>query len=115
QVRARPPVLPSPVVMTDLGYSLFETPVGRCGIVWNERGIAGVLLPESKVALTRSRLAERYPDAREAKPPSGVKRAIDAILALLDGKPAKLDGVELDMTRVPPFHRKVYEAARAVG
>jgi O-6-methylguanine DNA methyltransferase len=101
--------------MTDLGYSLFETPVGRCGIVWNDRGIAGVLLPESKDALTRARVTERYPDAREAKPPSTVKRAIDQILALLDGKPARLDTIALDMTRVPPFHRKVYEAARAVG
>ncbi len=101
--------------MTDLGYSLFETPVGRCGIVWTNQGIAGVLLPESKVTLTRSRLGERYPEAREAKPPAGVKRAIDAILALLAGKPAKLDGIDLDMRSVPPFHRKVYDAARAVG
>lgn len=27
------------------GYTLFDTALGRCGIGWNERGIAAVQLP----------------------------------------------------------------------
>jgi methylated-DNA-[protein]-cysteine S-methyltransferase len=36
------------------------------------------------------------------------------IVALLDGKPIDLSGIELDMEGVPPFRRRVYEAARRI-
>jgi len=32
--------------MSELGFALFETAIGHCGIVWSERGVAGVQLPE---------------------------------------------------------------------
>ncbi len=32
--------------MPTQGFALFETPIGRCGIAWGERGIVGVQLPE---------------------------------------------------------------------
>ena len=30
-----------------LGYAIFDTGVGRCGIVWSDAGIVGVQLPEA--------------------------------------------------------------------
>jgi len=100
--------------MTAHGFALFETAIGRCGIAWGERGVAGVQLPEARDLDTRARLLRRFPDAREAPPPADVQRALDGITALLRGEATDLSGVALDMDRVPPFHRRVYEAARTI-
>jgi len=100
--------------MTGHGFALFDTAIGRCGIAWGARGIVGVQLPEAKVSETRGRLARRFPEARETPPPREVRRALDDIVALLRGEKKDLSGIALDMERVPPFHRLVYDAARAI-
>ncbi len=101
-------------LMVDYYFTLFRTPIGHCGIAWSERGIALLNLPESSEVRTRARIQRRFPGASPAAPPSEVQGAIDAIAALLRGEPAALDAVELDMDGVPPFHRRVYEAARRI-
>jgi methylated-DNA-[protein]-cysteine S-methyltransferase len=97
-----------------MNFILFETAIGCCGIVWSERGIAGVQLPERSEAATRNRLLRRFPAARDATPPADVRRAIDDIVALLGGKRRDLNHVTIDIDRVPEFHRRVYELARAI-
>jgi O-6-methylguanine DNA methyltransferase len=101
--------------MTERSFSLFETPIGPCGIVWGSRGIAGIQLPEGSVAKTRSRLSSRFSPAMEARPPREVKRAIAAITKLLRGEKVSLSEVSLDMDGVPEFHQRIYRAARTVG
>ena len=101
-------------IMTAHGFTFFDTPIGRCAIAWGGRGIAGVQLPEARDTATRARLLSRVPDAREAPPPPEVRRALDAIAALFAGEPQDLSAVALDMERVPAFHRRVYETARAI-
>jgi methylated-DNA-[protein]-cysteine S-methyltransferase len=96
------------------GFTLFDTGIGRCGIAWGPHGILGVQLPEARDSATLARLAKRFPDAAADSPPPSVARAIDAIGALLRGEPADLSGIELDMDGLPPFHRKVYAAARTI-
>jgi O-6-methylguanine DNA methyltransferase len=100
--------------MTERGFTLFDTPIGRCGVAWGPRGIAGVQLPEAGVRETRARLRRRFPDAREVPPPPDVQRALEAIAALLRGQHGDLSGITLDMDGVPPFHRRVYEVARTI-
>jgi len=100
--------------MTPPNFTLFDTAIGRCGIAWGARGVIGVQLPEGRELQTRARMLERVPDAREAPPPPEVQRAIDAIAALVRGEANDLSAVKLDMERVPPFHRRVYEAARTI-
>jgi methylated-DNA-[protein]-cysteine S-methyltransferase len=95
-------------------FALFDTAMGRCGIVWNERGIAGVQLAEKRVTSTRASLRRHFPGAIEAPPTRTVHRAITRIVALLEGKPVDFDGVELDTEGLPPFHRRVYEVARRI-
>jgi O-6-methylguanine DNA methyltransferase len=56
----------------------------------------------------------RFPGAESAAPPAKVQGAIADIQALLTGAPRALEDVELDMQGVPPFHRRVYIAARAI-
>ncbi|HSQ01053.1 MAG TPA: methylated-DNA--[protein]-cysteine S-methyltransferase [Candidatus Dormibacteraeota bacterium] len=100
--------------MTARGFALFDTAIGRCGVAWNGDALAGVQLPESGERATRARLQRRFPAAREAPPPKVVARAIDGIRSLLGGAATDLSAVVLDLGGVPPFHRKVYEAARAI-
>jgi methylated-DNA-[protein]-cysteine S-methyltransferase len=96
------------------GYTVFDTAIGACGIVWGQRGIVGVQLPESGTAATRAQLVRRFPGARESKPTGDVQRAIKDIKALLAGRTVDLSKIALDMEAVPAFHRRVYEAARRV-
>jgi O-6-methylguanine DNA methyltransferase len=100
--------------MTGHGFALFDTTIGRCGIAWGARGVVGVQLPEAHALETRARLLRRFPDAREAEPPPAVRRAQGGIAALLRGEARDLSAVVLDMEHVPPFHRRVYEVARAI-
>ena len=76
--------------------------------------IGWLQLPEVNERTTRARVLQRFPRAREAAPPSEVERAQDAIVAVLRGEARDLSSVLLDMDRVPPFHRRVYEAARSI-
>ncbi|HEY1503885.1 MAG TPA: methylated-DNA--[protein]-cysteine S-methyltransferase [Stellaceae bacterium] len=101
--------------MTDAAqYALFDTPLGRCGIAWNAHGITGLQLPEASDTATRAKLLDKLGAAEPASPPAEVQRAIDGINELLRGKPSDLAAVPLDMSGVPPFHRRVYDAVRAI-
>lgn len=85
----------------------FETPLGRCGLSWNEWGITRVELPG---------LATVEPPAgnRGAAPPF-VRTAIDAIAAVLAGERSDLGDVPLDERAIDPFRRSVHAATRTIG
>ncbi len=100
--------------MTDHGFTLFDTAIGRCGIAWSPRGIAAAGLPEADEHTLRARLMRRCPGATEQPPPAAVRRAIDGIVALIGSGTADLSDVALDMAGVSPFNRRVYEIARAI-
>jgi methylated-DNA-[protein]-cysteine S-methyltransferase len=100
--------------MTLQGFALFETAIGACGVAWSDTGLAALHLPEDSAAATRARLRARFPGTPEAAPPSEIRQAMTAIEALLQGKPADLSSIHLDMDRVPPFHQRVYAAARDI-
>jgi methylated-DNA-[protein]-cysteine S-methyltransferase len=100
--------------MTNTGFMLFETALGRCGIAWNDRAVSGVFLPESTDRQTRARVLRRFPDAAESAPPEEVRAAVDGIAALLGGERRDLSAVPLDLDGVPDFHRRVYEIARTI-
>ena len=91
------------------GFALFDTAIGKCGVAWGERGVAGVQLPEAGEKKTRDRMLHRFPTAGEAVPPPEVQRLIDRIVALLRGEASDLSTVLLDMDGVPEFQRRVFE------
>ncbi|MCG7392363.1 methylated-DNA--[protein]-cysteine S-methyltransferase [Microvirga sp. ACRRW] len=95
-------------------HTLFDTPIGVCGLVWNGRGIVGVHLPEDDASRTRSRIEKRFPESSEASPPPGIQAIIDDVVALLNGEPRDLSHVPLDMEGVPELHRRVYEVALSI-
>jgi methylated-DNA-[protein]-cysteine S-methyltransferase len=95
------------------GYALFETALGGCGIAWGERGIVRIQLPEADQMRTARRLAAGGAVV-EASPPPWVAHAIQAMIRHLQGTLQDFSGVPVDMTRVAPLPRRVYEAARAI-
>jgi methylated-DNA-[protein]-cysteine S-methyltransferase len=96
------------------GFTLFETPIGTCGIAWGPRGIVGASLPAKNAATSRAAMLKRFPDAVEGAPPQEVQAAIDDIVALLHGEKPDLKNAKLDFGHVPAFHRRVYDLARAI-
>lgn len=104
--------------MATIGFALFDTAIGPCGIAWGPQGLTGVQLPERDLAATDARMAVRFGPAAQAAPPAAVQQAIDKIIALLAGQqsdPADLSDIVLDMTGVPAFHQRVYALARRMA
>jgi methylated-DNA-[protein]-cysteine S-methyltransferase len=95
-------------------FALFDTAIGRCGIAWSERGIAGVQFPEANERKTRERLLLRFPGAAEAEPAAQTQRAIDGIVALLSGEPRSLRDITIDDCDIPEFNRRVFAIARNI-
>ncbi len=95
-------------------HTLFDTPIGVCGLAWNGRGVVGVQLPEDDAARTRGRIAKRFPKSTEASPPPRIQTIISDVIALLEGEARDLSAVPLDMEGVPELHRRVYEVALSI-
>ena len=74
--------------MTGHHFTIFDTAIGRCGIVWGARGIVSVQLPMGDEKKTRTRLHQRHGDLAEAPPPANVQAAIEGMVELLAGKRA---------------------------
>jgi methylated-DNA-[protein]-cysteine S-methyltransferase len=100
--------------MTETGFTLFDTAIGRCGIAWTARGVAAATLPEAHDGRIRARLLRRCTGAVEATAPPAVRDAVDRIVALLRGEPADLSAIVLDMTAVPTFSARIYAIARTI-
>jgi methylated-DNA-[protein]-cysteine S-methyltransferase len=96
------------------GYTIFDTAVGRCGIVWNDAGIVAVHLPEARELDTRRRVFQLYPEARELRPPMNTEIAIEGVVALLRGAASDLRDVTLDVAGIHAFNQRVYELTRAI-
>jgi len=100
------------------GHVVFFTAIGPCGVAWSQRGLARIQLPEDSAEGTLRRLVATValPDGGgSTTPPAAVQSAIDRIIRHLTGKEAGLEQIALDLEGIPPFHRKVYEAARRIA
>src|SRR6201995_5066240 len=97
-----------------LGYAIFDTGVGRCGIVWSDAGIVAVQLPGARELNPPPRLYRLYPEAREMRPPPMVEIAIQGIAAALRGRDADFSEVALDWEGISLFNQRVYEFARTI-
>ena len=93
--------------MNALGYTLFDTAVGRCGLAWSEHGINALMLPEADDEATRRHLLRRAGDVPEMAPPASVQRAIAAIQSLLQGERTDLSTVAVDLAGMPDFNLQV--------
>jgi methylated-DNA-[protein]-cysteine S-methyltransferase len=100
--------------MTDQHFTLFDSPIGTCGIEWGPRGINGVQLPMGSEEKTRARIRQRDLFSVETAATAEVQAVIDRIVDLLSGKPDDLRDIALDLEDVPEFNRGVYDIARSI-
>jgi len=98
---------------TQGSYALFTTPIGRCGIVWNDLGILRIQLPEATPEETLARLTGDR-ELRQAKPPAAIAAAIARITRHLKGEAQDLSDLPLDVRALPSFQRRVYASARKI-
>jgi methylated-DNA-[protein]-cysteine S-methyltransferase len=95
-------------------YALFDTPIGRCAILWRGGLIVGAALAErSDEAMIRG-LARRFPDAIEAPPSPVAQQAIAAVRRLLEGEREDLSSLPVDLSALPEFERRVLEETRRI-
>jgi methylated-DNA-[protein]-cysteine S-methyltransferase len=98
----------------EIGFTIFDTALGACGIAWGPDGIAAVRTPEAGEGDIRARLTRRFPNAREQAPPPEVARVIADIVALMRGEARDFGYVTLDLAATPAFNRRVYDIARTI-
>lgn len=96
------------------GFALFDTPIGRCALVWRGEAVIGAALPESSDQRLRARIASRFPGAIETDPPPPAATAIERIRSLLGGDRTDLSDIVVELGGAPAFDRAVYEAARLI-
>ena len=96
-------------------YCLFETAIGACGVAWSDRGVTRLQLPEGSRSATECRLRGRGANASAGVPPAVVRAAIRLLERYFAGEQVDLSGVALDLRGVSPFHRQIYDAARALA
>lgn len=96
------------------GFCLFETPVGDCALAWSGDVLQAVQLPSPTSGALRARMQRHFPATPESTAPPWVASIIDRIRAVMAGAPDDLRDVPLALQRVPDFHRRVYELARAI-
>ncbi len=93
---------------------VFETEMGHCGIVWSEQGIAGFELLASDEAACRRALEKRHGALETRRPPAFVREAMRRAALHLAGKVQTYGDLPLDLSGLPPFHRKLCELARKI-
>ena len=95
--------------MVGRAYAIFDTAIGRCGIVWSNSGVVAVQLPEAREIDTRRRIFQVHPEARKQAVPLNTELAIEGIVTLLQGSDPDFSDVSLDAGDIPAFNRRVYE------
>jgi methylated-DNA-[protein]-cysteine S-methyltransferase len=96
-------------------YALFDTAIGPCGLAWSVKGLTRLQLPERDRRATEARLQAGSAVGCTEPVPESVTRAIVALQHYFEGRELDLRDVALDLDRVSPFHRRVYEAARSIS
>lgn len=100
--------------MTDRGFALFDSPIGRCAVAWEGDRIVGLQLPEASDSSALARLDRRFRALALAEPPQAIAALIARIVAHLGGTRVDYSLVPLALDRVGAFEASVYRAALAI-
>jgi len=102
-------------------YSVFDTPIGCCGIAWSENGdafarpaVTRFQLPEATEKQTETRIARNTAAQGSAAPPPRIAAIIERVRKHLQGELQDFRDIPLDLRAVGPFAQRVYEAAQQI-
>jgi methylated-DNA-[protein]-cysteine S-methyltransferase len=102
---------------------LFHTPLGTAGLACADERVVALALPSQTESATeravlavarRRRPNETFEPLAEARWPTWVCQVTAAIAAHLGGRTRALVDVPVDLTGLPEFRRKIYEATRQI-
>jgi methylated-DNA-[protein]-cysteine S-methyltransferase len=93
-----------------IGFDVFDTVIGHCGIAWSATAIAGTRLPETSI----EDIQRRWSDAKLLPPPDFVHEAITRIRRHLAGAPDDLQSLKLDDADLPEMQARIYAYTRAI-
>src|SRR5262245_51195954 len=91
-------------------YHVFETNLGFAAIAWNDAGVTRFNLPGPTETATN-----RLGHATPADPPPHIATIIDQARRYFAGERIDFEAIGLDLSRVEPFRRAIYDALRKVG
>jgi methylated-DNA-[protein]-cysteine S-methyltransferase len=97
------------------GHALVETEIGEIGLGWSAVGLSFLQLPEADRRATERRLRIALGHAEAADPPAPIRKAIGELKRYCRGLEVDFASLTLDLSGIPGFPRKVYDAARAIG
>lgn len=98
-----------------IGYQIFSTDVGFCGIAWSDAGIVRFSLPAANAEAAETDLLRRVPDAQPSEPPPRIRDAIAAARAYFAGDAIDFSAFPLDLKGQPAARQAIYAALRQVG
>ncbi len=93
-----------------IGFDVFDTAIGHCGIAWSAAGIAGTRLPETTIDY----IQRRWSQAKLLPPPPFVHEAITHIRRHLAGEADDLLSLTLDDADLPELAVRIYAYTRAI-
>ena len=92
-----------------ISLARFQTALGECEIAWSDKGLTKLsLLGDSSSA------SGAEPGGAHAEVPAWVMDAMRRVALHVGGNPQDLSDVPIDTGGIPPFFRRVYEAARTI-
>ena len=104
-----------------VSYSLFETPLGWCGIGWSEIANANVpyavsllQLPEATPSLTESRIARHAGAAKSSELPLQILNITTKVRKHLQGELQDFRNIPVDLSATGPFVQRVCELTRKI-
>ena len=106
--------------MDAVGFTLFDTAVGRCGAAWSPLGLRAIALPDTDDARTAARLSARVPPPSDGRtvsataPPPEIARALEGVVAHLEGRLDDLRWIALDHEGAPDLHRRIWALIRDI-
>jgi methylated-DNA-[protein]-cysteine S-methyltransferase len=93
-------------------FCVFDTAFGVCAVAWTEAGLATVRLPDRDEADLPDTLSTN--GLIEAEPVAAIRPVIDALVRYFLGNHEIFVDVPLDVARISPFNRRVYDRLRLV-
>jgi methylated-DNA-[protein]-cysteine S-methyltransferase len=101
-------------LQSSVRFCLYDTEFGVAAIAWTANGICGHQLPEKDAQATEARLKSHFPTATASKPPDEIVMLTRRLRRHLEGNVQDFSNVRLDLTGVPPFHTKIYQALQKI-
>lgn len=94
---------------------VFETAHGFVALVWRDKAVVGMRLPDEDRNASERALRRRWPEAVLARPPRVIADIVAAVTRYFAGAHEDFRAVPLDLGRQEPFVARVYNHVRTLG